>query len=154
METVRTFLTKHTARRWATAGGKCANTSFTPAPVAHPLPTPEKSRRTTCKTAPTTHTTKGTPTTELTSQQAHPTNPIQARKRIAHFYQQTQNSCKTAQRCHTAPHLVRKGGNATNNTAYAHPRRCQSHLRQGRARHRTLGLPAQAPPLLLPVDFP
>jgi hypothetical protein len=54
---------------------------------------------------------------KLTSQQAHPTNPIQARKRIAHFYQQTQNSCKTAQRCHTAPQRVRKGGNATNNTA-------------------------------------
>jgi hypothetical protein len=46
---------------------------------------------------------------ELTYQQAHPTNPIQARKRIAHTYQQTQNSCKTAQRCHTSSHLVRKG---------------------------------------------
>jgi hypothetical protein len=47
---------------------------------------------------------------ELTYQQVYPTNPIQARKRIAHTYQQTQNSCKTAQRRHTAPQRVRKGG--------------------------------------------
>jgi hypothetical protein len=71
METLRAFLTKHTARRWATACGKCANTSFTPAPVAHPLPTLEKSRRTACRTAPTTRTTEGTPTMELTYQCVH-----------------------------------------------------------------------------------
>jgi len=47
---------------------------------------------------------------ELTYQQVYPTNPLQARKRITHFYQQTQNSCKTAQRCHTSPQRVRKGG--------------------------------------------
>jgi hypothetical protein len=88
--------------------GKCADTLFTPAPVAHPLPTPEKSRRTACRTAPTTRTTEGTPTMELTSQQVHPTNPIQARKRIVHIYQQTQNYCETAQRCHTSPQRVRK----------------------------------------------
>jgi transposase len=108
METLRAFLTKHTARRWATACGKCANTSFTPAPVAHPLPTLEKSRRTACRTAPTTRTTEGTPTMELTYQQVYPTNSIQARKRIVHIYQQTQNYCETAPRCHTSPQRVRK----------------------------------------------
>jgi len=35
-------------------------------------------------------------------------NPIQARKRIVHIYQQTQNYCETARRCHTSPQLVRK----------------------------------------------
>jgi len=47
---------------------------------------------------------------ELTYQQVYPTNPLQARKRITHTYQQTQNHCKTAQRCHTSPQRVRKGG--------------------------------------------
>jgi hypothetical protein len=55
--------------------GKCANPSLTPAPVAHPLPTLEKSRRTACRTAPTTRTTEGTPTMELTYQQVYPTKP-------------------------------------------------------------------------------
>ena len=32
--------------------GKCANTSFTPAPAPYPLPALEKSRRTACRTAP------------------------------------------------------------------------------------------------------
>jgi hypothetical protein len=45
---------------------------------------------------------------ELTYQKVDHTNPIQARKRIVHTYQQTQNSCETAQRCHTAPQLVHK----------------------------------------------
>jgi transposase len=45
---------------------------------------------------------------ELTYQQVYPTNPIQARKRIVHFYQQTQNYCETARRCHTSPQRVRK----------------------------------------------
>jgi transposase len=45
---------------------------------------------------------------ELTSQQVYPTKPIQARKRIVHIYQQTQNYCKTAPRCHTSPQRVRK----------------------------------------------
>jgi transposase len=45
---------------------------------------------------------------ELTYQQVYPTNPIQARKRIVHIYQQTQNYCETARRCHTSPQLVRK----------------------------------------------
>jgi hypothetical protein len=45
---------------------------------------------------------------ELTSQQVYPTNPIQARKRIVHIYQQTQNYCKTARRCHTSPQRVRQ----------------------------------------------
>jgi hypothetical protein len=35
---------------------------------------------------------------ELTYQQVYPTNPLQARKRIVHFYQQTQNYCETARR--------------------------------------------------------
>ncbi len=182
---------------------------------------------------------------ELTYQQVYPTNPLQARKRIAHIYQQTQNYCETARRCHTSPQRVRKGG-ATRPTirqattaqpaqtpqtptqkktdphikqrvrqphqkkplrtptprptprptrhsplpqhpptppetprtsnqpspqtaptllscalgvgepraVYAYPSRCQSHLRQGRARHRTLGSPAQASPPPLSVDFP
>jgi putative transposase len=45
---------------------------------------------------------------ELTYQEVYPTNPIQARKRIIHIYQQTQNYCETARRCHTSPQLVRK----------------------------------------------
>jgi hypothetical protein len=45
---------------------------------------------------------------KLTSQQVYPTNPIQARKRIVHIYQQTQNSCETARRCHTSPQRVRQ----------------------------------------------
>jgi len=35
---------------------------------------------------------------ELTYQQVYPTNPIQARKRIVHIDQQTQNYCETARR--------------------------------------------------------
>jgi transposase-like protein len=35
-------------------------------------------------------------------------NPIEARKRIVHLYQQTQNDCETARRCHTFPQRVRK----------------------------------------------
>jgi hypothetical protein len=45
---------------------------------------------------------------ELTYQKVDHTNPLQARKRIVHIDQQTQNSCETARRCHTAPQLVRK----------------------------------------------
>ena len=45
---------------------------------------------------------------ELTYQQVYHTNPIQARKRIVHIYQQTQNYCEIARRCHTSPQLVRK----------------------------------------------
>jgi hypothetical protein len=45
---------------------------------------------------------------ELTSQQVYPTKPIQARKRIVHIDQQTQNYCETARRCHTSPQRVRK----------------------------------------------
>jgi len=45
---------------------------------------------------------------ELTYQQVYPTNPVQARKRIIHIYQQTQNYCETARRCHTSPQLVRQ----------------------------------------------
>jgi hypothetical protein len=45
---------------------------------------------------------------ELTYQEVYHTNPIQARTRIVHIYQQTQNSCETARRCYTAPQLVRK----------------------------------------------
>jgi putative transposase len=45
---------------------------------------------------------------ELTYQEVYPMNPIQARKRIVHIYQQTQNYCETARRCHTSPQLVRK----------------------------------------------
>jgi hypothetical protein len=47
---------------------------------------------------------------ELTHEEVYRMNPVQARKRIVHIDQQTQNYCKTAQRCHTSPHLVRKGG--------------------------------------------
>jgi transposase-like protein len=42
------------------------------------------------------------------SKEVYRMNPIEARKRIVHIYQHTQNSCETARRCHTAPHLVRK----------------------------------------------
>jgi putative transposase len=45
---------------------------------------------------------------ELTYQEVYPMNPVQARKRIIHIYQQTQNYCETARRCHTSPQLVRK----------------------------------------------
>jgi transposase-like protein len=45
---------------------------------------------------------------ELTYQEVYHMNPIQARKRIVHIYQQTQNYCETARRCHTSPQLVRK----------------------------------------------
>ena len=45
---------------------------------------------------------------ELTYQEVYHMNPIQARKRIVHIYQQTQNSCETARRCHTSPQRVRK----------------------------------------------
>jgi len=37
-------------------------------------------------------------------------NPIQARKRIIHIYQHTQNDCETARRCKTSPQRVRKWG--------------------------------------------
>ena len=169
-------------------------------------------------------------------------NPVQARKRIIHIYQQTQNYCETARRCHTSPQRVRKWvkryqqygeqglhdlpktpkrqprktdpdieqrvlqlhqknplrtptprptprptrhsplpqhhpthpetprtsnqpspqtapsllscalGVGEPRTVYAHPSRCQRHLRQGHARHRTLGSPAQASPPPLSVD--
>jgi transposase-like protein len=88
--------------------GACANPSFTPAPAPYPLPTLEQSRRTPCRISYATRTTGGTPTMELTYQEVYPTNPVQARKRIIHIYQQTQNHCETARRCHTAPQLVRK----------------------------------------------
>ena len=42
--------------------GKRANTSFTPAPAPYPLPALEKSRRTSCRSSPTTRTAGGTPT--------------------------------------------------------------------------------------------
>jgi putative transposase len=45
---------------------------------------------------------------ELTYQEVYHMNPVQARKRIIHIYQQTQNYCETARRCHTSPQLVRK----------------------------------------------
>jgi putative transposase len=44
----------------------------------------------------------------ITYQEVYHMNPIQARKRIIHIYQQTQNYCETARRCHTSPQLVRK----------------------------------------------
>ena len=42
------------------------------------------------------------------SKEVYRMNPIEARKRIVHIYQQTQNYCETARRCHTSPQLVRK----------------------------------------------
>jgi transposase len=45
---------------------------------------------------------------ELTYKEVYPMNPIEARKRIVHLYQQTQNDCETARRCHTFPQRVRK----------------------------------------------
>jgi transposase-like protein len=42
------------------------------------------------------------------SKEVYRMNPIEARKRIVHIYQHTQNSCETARRCHTSPQLVRK----------------------------------------------
>ncbi|MFT0743910.1 helix-turn-helix domain-containing protein [Synechococcus sp. RC10B2] len=45
---------------------------------------------------------------ELTYQEVYHMNPTEARKRIIHIYQQTQNYCETARRCHTSPQLVRK----------------------------------------------
>ncbi len=78
---------------------------------------------------------------ELTYQQAYPTNPLQARKRIVHIDQQTQNYCTTAQRCHTSPHLVRKwvkrdqqyGKQALHNlpkTPKRQPRKTNPHIKQ------------------------
>ena len=45
---------------------------------------------------------------ELTYKEVYHMNPVQARKRIVQIYQQTQNYCETARRCHTSPQLVRK----------------------------------------------
>ena len=39
---------------------------------------------------------------ELTYQEVYPMNPVQARKRIIHIYQQTQNYCETARWLMTA----------------------------------------------------
>jgi transposase len=45
---------------------------------------------------------------ELTYREVYHMNPIQARKRIVHIYQHTQNYCETARKCKTSPQLVRK----------------------------------------------
>jgi hypothetical protein len=53
-------------------GGACANTSFTPTPAPHPLPALEKSRRTPCRSSPTTRTAGGTPTDACLSKPSSP----------------------------------------------------------------------------------